>query len=72
MFDTENKNIKLGRMLDRRMKPLEKIKLKHLTIAFTILGVGCFFALVVFLFEMIGRTKVHNLQQANDSENTTG
>ena len=72
MFDTENKEMEERRMEERRMKPLEKIKLKHLTIVFTILGVGCFFALVVFLFEMIGRTKVHNLQQANDSENTTG
>ena len=33
-------------------KPLEKVQLKHLIIAFIILGVGCLVAFVVFLIEM--------------------
>ena len=32
-------------------EPIEKIQMKHLIIAFLILGVGCFTALVVFLIE---------------------
>ena len=38
----------------KESKPLEKIQLKHLIIAFLILGVGCFVALIVFMIEMIG------------------
>ena len=49
--------------------PLEKIHLKHLIIPFIILGVGCFVALVVFLFEMYSKKKVQQLQQLNESEN---
>ena len=47
---------------------LEKIQMKHLIIAFLILGMGCFVALIVFLLEMIGRTKRNEVEQANDSE----
>ena len=49
--------------------PLEKIHLKHLIIPFIILGVGCFVALVVFLFEMYCGKKVQVAQQGSDSEN---
>ena len=35
----------------KESKPLEKIQMKHLIIAFLILGVGCFAAFVVFLIE---------------------
>ena len=38
-------------------KPLEKVQLKHLIIAFIILGVGCFVAFVVFLLEVIFKSK---------------
>ena len=34
-------------------KSLEKIQMKHLIIAFLILGVGCFLSFIVFLCEMI-------------------
>ena len=37
-------------------------------IAFLILGMVCFVALIVFLLEMIGRTKRNEVEQANDSE----
>ena len=53
----------------KESKPLEKIQLKHLILAFIILGVGCSLALIVFLIEMIGKKKVHEVQQANDGEN---
>ena len=46
MFGKDEKEMKESR-------PLEKIQLKHLVIAFLILGVGCFLSLVVFLLEMI-------------------
>ena len=49
--------------------PLEKIHLKHLIIPFIILGVGCFVALFVFLFEMYYGKKVQEAQQRSDSEN---
>ena len=62
MFDTDEKEKK-------ESKPLEKIQLKHLILAFIILGVGCFLALIVFLIEMIGKKQVHEVQQANDGEN---
>ena len=52
MFGKDEKEIKESR-------PLEKIQLKHLIIAFLILGVGWFVALVVFLLEMICGKKVH-------------
>ena len=50
---------------------LEKIQLKHLVIAFLILGVGCFVALIVCLLEMIiGREKkVQEGQQGRENEN---
>ena len=41
----------------KESKPLEKIQLKHLILAFIILGVGCFVALFVFLLEMIGKKR---------------
>ena len=41
----------------KESKPLEKIQLKHLIIAFLILGVGCFVALIVFMIEMIGNKR---------------
>ena len=50
--------------------PIEKIQLKHLIIAFLVLGAGCFIALVVFMFEMIWGGKVEELQPTNVSENT--
>ena len=53
----------------KESKPLEKIQLKHLIIAFIILGVGCSLALIVFLIEMIGKKQVNEGQQANDGEN---
>jgi hypothetical protein len=51
----------------KESKPLEKVQLKHLIIAFIILGVGCFVALVAFLIEIKGRQ--NEAQQANDSNN---
>ena len=41
----------------KESKPLEKIQLKHLILAFIVLGVGCFVALFVFLLEMIGKKR---------------
>ena len=61
MFYTDEKE-------NKESKPLEKIQMKHLIIAFLILGMGCFVALRVFLLEMIGRTKRNEVEQANDSE----
>ena len=61
MFTTDEKEKK-------ESEPLEKIQMKHLIIAFLILGMGCFVALIVFLLEMIGRTKRNEVEQANDSE----
>ena len=55
MFDTFGKEKK-------ESEPLEKIQLKHLIIAFIILGVGCFLALLVFFIEMIGKKKVQEAQ----------
>jgi uncharacterized membrane protein len=40
-----------------------------LTIAFLILSIGCFVALIVFLLEMIGKNKVLEVQQANNNKN---
>ena len=57
---------------DKGMKesePIEKIQLKHLILAFLILGMGCFVSLIVFLFEMISKKKVQKQQQLNNSEN---
>ena len=53
----------------KESKPLEKIQLKHLIIAFLILGVGCFLALVVFLIELIYKKKDQEAQKGSDSEN---
>ena len=50
-------------------KPLEKIQMKHLIIAFLILGIGCFVALIVFLLEMFGKKKVMEEHQASNREN---
>ena len=50
-------------------EPLQKIQLTHLIIAYLILGVGCFLALIVFFIEMIGKKQVHEAQQANDRGN---
>ena len=61
MFYTDEKE-------NKESKPLEKIQMKHLIIAFLVLGMGCFVALLVFLLEMIGRTKRNEVEQANDSE----
>ena len=41
----------------KESKPHEKVQLKHLIIAFLILGVGCFVALIVFMIEMIGQKR---------------
>ena len=51
----------------KESEPLEKIQRKHLIIAFLILGVGWFVALVVFLIEMTGRK--NEARQAYDSNN---
>ena len=55
----------------KESEPLEKVQLKHLIIAFIILGAGCFVALIVFLLEMIiGRgKKVQEAQQGRETEN---
>ena len=53
----------------KESEPLEKIQLKHLIIPFFSLGVGCFVALVVFLFEMYCGKKAQEEQQRSDSEN---
>ena len=50
-------------------KPLEKIQLKHLIIAFLILGVGCVVALLVFMIEMNRGTKVQEGEQGSSREN---
>ena len=60
MFGPDEKEMK-------ESKPLEKVQLKHLIIAFLILGVGWFVALVAFLIEMKGRK--NEARQANDSNN---
>ena len=62
MFYKDEKDMK-------ESKPLEKIQLKHLIIAFLILGVGCFVALMVFFLEMICGKKVHEARQVNNGEN---
>ena len=51
----------------KESKPLEKVQMKHLIIAFIILGVGWCVALTVFLIEMTGRK--NEARQANDSNN---
>ena len=38
-------------------KPLEKIQLKHLIIAFVILGVGCSLALVILCWRSFGEKR---------------
>ena len=53
----------------KESEPLEKIQLKHLIIAFIILGVGCLVALFVFMIEMSCGTKVQEGQQGGNSEN---
>ena len=50
-------------------KPLEKVQMKHLIIAFLIFGVGCLVALFVFIFEMFCGKKVQEAQQGSNSEN---
>ena len=62
MFNTDYKEKK-------ESTPLEKVQLKHLIIAFVILGVGCLVALFVFLIEMSCGTKVQEGQQGGNSEN---
>ena len=52
----------------KESKPLEKVQIKHLIIAFLILGVGWFVALAVFLIEMKARRNVNEAQQSNNSE----
>ena len=52
----------------KESKPLDKVQLKHLIIAFLILGVGCFFAFLVFLLEMVSKKKVQEAQQGSDIE----
>ena len=47
---------------------LEKIQLKHLILAFLILGVGCFVASLVFLLEMIYGEKGDEAKKALTSE----
>ena len=59
MFDTDEEEKKVT-------KPLEKVQLKHLIIAFVILGVGCFVAFLVFLLEMISGKKVQKAQHSKD------
>ena len=60
MFEKDEKEMKESR-------PLEKIQLKHLVIAFLILGVGCFLSLVVFLLELFfWGERVHAVQQPNN------
>ena len=60
MFEADEKEKK-------ESKPLEKVQMKHLIIAFIILGVGWFVALVAFLIEMTGRK--NEARQAYDSNN---
>ena len=62
MFETVKKERK-------ESEPLEKIKLKHLVIAFLILGVGSLVAFVAFLLEMIGGKKLQEAQKDSDTEN---
>ena len=62
MFSTDEEEKK-------ESKPLEKVQLKHLIIAFLILGVGWFVALVVFLLEMNGRRNVQEAEQGSETEN---
>ena len=59
------------RMCKTKSKSLQKTELKHLIIAFIILGAGCFVGLIVFLLEMIiGRgKKVQEAQQGRETEN---
>ena len=61
MFYTDEKEKK-------ESKPLEKVQMKHLIIAFLILGVGWFIALAVFLIEMKARRNVNEAQQSNNSD----
>ena len=62
MFEPDEKEKK-------ESEPLEKIQMKHLIIAFLILGGGCFAALVVFLLEMISGGTLNDVQQANNRGN---
>ena len=48
---------KTGQKEKKESEPLDKIQLKHLIIAFLILGVGWFVALIVFLCEIKGKKK---------------
>ena len=61
MFHTDEKEKK-------ESKPLEKVEMKHLIIAFLILGVGWFIALAVFLIEMKARKNANEAQQSNNSD----
>ena len=53
----------------KESEQLEKIQLKHLIIAFLILGVGWFVALIVFVCEMMGKKMVHKSAEGQHSEN---
>jgi hypothetical protein len=51
-------------------KPLEKIQMKHLILAFLILGIGCCVALIVFLLEKCCKQKKFKVEhQASSREN---
>ena len=50
----------------KETKPLEKVQLKHLIIAFIILGVGCLVASFIFLIEIFCGKKG---QQSSSREN---
>ena len=62
MFNTDYKEKK-------ESTPLEKVHLKHLIIAFVILGVGCLVALLVFMIEMSCGTKIQEGHQGGNSGN---
>ena len=48
---------------NKESKALEKIQMKHLIIAYLILGVGWLVAMVVFMLEMYLGKKVQEVQQ---------
>ena len=60
---------KTGQKEKKESEPLDKIQLKHLIIAFLILGVGCLIALIVFMIEIFCGKKVQEGQQGSNSEN---
>ena len=53
---------------EKESKPLEKIQLKHLIIAFLILVVGWFVALGVFFCELIAETNFPKTEKAYNRE----